>query len=139
MPAPSNPAPVGLPGALSQRTDGGPADRQPMRRIPDAAYGEQQDFQQIQQGAPMAADPGIPPMQAPTGLFAPSERPDEPVTSGIASGPGDGPEPVSFDQLNQQDTSMVRKYLPALRRASSMQGAPDTFKAFVHYLESFDA
>ena len=42
---PSNPAPVSGPGALSARTDGGAGNsKQPIRRIPGQAYGEQREL-----------------------------------------------------------------------------------------------
>ncbi len=100
--APANPAPVSGPGALSQRTDGGPG--QPVRSLPDAKYGENRDFVTQQQGAPLAAGPQLPSVIP---LDAPSSRPDEPVTAGAPLGPGPGSEalgpvaPPSSGQLSQ--------------------------------------
>lgn len=135
MPTPNNPAPVSGPGALSQRTDGGPADSQPIRALPNAAYGEGKEFRELQQGAPLYEQA---PPSPPTGLFEPTQRPDEPVTSGIASGPGAGPTqyPSFLDQQNG-DMQKIVPYLPSLRRAASQQNAPDTFKSFVTYLETY--
>ena len=59
--------PLSPPGALSQRTDMQP---QGAMQIPDAAYGEQQAFQEIQGGAPMAG-PAAPP---PIGMGAPTNH-----------------------------------------------------------------
>ena len=101
MAQPSNPAPVSGPGALSRRTDGGPAQK--LRELPNAQYGEAQTFRELQQGAALAQSnpvssspttgsmagggtPSIIPLNAPT------TRPDEPVTAGSAFGPGPGPE-----------------------------------------------
>lgn len=97
--APSNPAPVSGPGALSRRTDGGPA--QQLRELPDAQYGEAATYRSLQQGAPLAQTPG--PDQAGQGsapasdpfagvipMDAPTMHPDEPVTAGAALGPGPG-------------------------------------------------
>ena len=96
---PRNPAPVSGPGALSRRTDGGPA--QALRDLPNAKYGENSDFRDIESGAAMAASPvasggagaaseSAPalPMQPPTPLTVPSQRPDEAVTHGAALGAG---------------------------------------------------
>jgi len=56
--APARPAVQSGPGALSQRTDGGPASKQAMRYISGMPnYGDGQDMMQIQGGAPMAATP----------------------------------------------------------------------------------
>jgi hypothetical protein len=86
---PSKPAPVSGPGALSKRTDGGPS--QPAMEVGGFEYGGRQDFEDIQGGAPMAASDPLP---APTPLFAPSERPTEPITAGAPVGPGPGPAPA---------------------------------------------
>ena len=81
------------PGKFSKRTD-----------LPSAGYGEGVETAAIQQGAPLAKTPDVRPvsrsemgmapsqMQPVTPLFAPTERPDEPITSGISLGAGPGPE-----------------------------------------------
>ena len=133
---PSNPAPVSGPGALSQRTDGGPADSQPIRDVPGGDYGDRKEMHQIQQGADMYQQSAPrPPM--PPSLTAPTQRPDDPITSGIADGPGAGPsQPVDpFDE----DMSIVATYLPSLRRAAAHPSATNTFKSVVRYLENFSA
>ncbi len=79
---PNNPAPVSGPGSMSKRTDGGPADPQPMRHIPTDDWGGSQEMDDIQASAPMAGGPQLTP------LSAPDDRPDVPVTSGAALGPG---------------------------------------------------
>lgn len=84
--APKNPAPVSGPGSLSKRTDGGPT--QPVMETGGFEYGGRQDFEDIQGGAPMSAGPALPPA---TPLFSPTERPNEPVTSGAPVGAGPGP------------------------------------------------
>lgn len=136
MPTPNNPAPVSGPGALSARTDGGPADKQPIRSLPNAEYGANKEFMELQQGAPLYEQSAPP--SAPPGLFEPTQRPDEPVTSGIASGPGEGPTQYpTFQEQGQDDVQVILRYMPALRRAASGNGAPETFKSFVRYLETF--
>jgi len=104
---PSNPAPVSAPGRLSRRTDGGP--QQTPARITGMAYGENADFLDIQQSAPVAATPSVSNARSrnmsPTGqpvaatpLFAPTQRPEEPVTAGAPFGPGTGPDPRAPQQ-----------------------------------------
>ena len=134
---PRNPAPVSGPGALSRRTDGGPGDKQPIRDIPDAAYGEQAEFQEIQGGAPMHRDAPAPPPR-PAGMFAPTGMPNEPITAGIASGPGPGPSPSTQAQDAQDDMALVAAYLPDLRRVAAAPTASKSFKAVVRYLEQFN-
>lgn len=99
MRRPSNPAPVSGPGALSQRTDG-----QGARYMAGGEYGEGQEMMDLQTSAPMSKAPAAPrprtgrqivaeDMARPTPLFAPTERPDEPITAGAPFGPGPGPAP----------------------------------------------
>jgi hypothetical protein len=140
---PNNPAPVSGPGALSKRTDGGPGDEQPIRDVPGGNYGDRKEMQQIQQGAPMYAQPaptGGPMPQAtpppPGGLFDPTARPSEPITSGIASGPGAGLSDDS-SRLND-DMELIATYLPDLRRVADSPTATQSFKAAVRYLEQFN-
>ena len=96
---PSNPAPVSGPGALSRRTDG-----QGARYMAGGEYGEGQEMMDLQTSAPMSKAPEQPRMRRPRGggqvveegmrptpLFAPTERPDEPITAGAPFGPGPGP------------------------------------------------
>lgn len=143
---PSSPAPVSGPGRLSKRTDG----KQPVRSPGGMAYGENQDFVDIQSAAPMAANrppqtqgqraasqPGAP---LPTPLGAPTQRPDEPVTSGNPRGPGVGPEALRFGSSPSgpmsRDMQTIKNYLPDLEVAMSFKGAPDTFRALVNYLRN---
>ena len=86
---PNSPAPVSGPGALSQRTDGGPADTQAPMVAPGGAYGDRAAMVDLQGSAPMEA---APPMPAPTPFTAASERPNEPGTTGVDAGPGPGSE-----------------------------------------------
>lgn len=89
---PRNPAPVSLPGALSKRTDGGATEgmTQPIQNYTGFAYGQNKGLADQQSGAPMAGNPY--PMAGITQLSAPTQRPNEPITSGINSGPGPGTE-----------------------------------------------
>jgi hypothetical protein len=95
-------------------------------------YGEGQEMMGLQQAAPMAARPKparpTTPRPAPvpiTPLGAPTERPDEPLTSGNPFGAGPGPEILStpqpkrlsevFAQIAQNDlsneTNLIYQYL----------------------------
>lgn len=106
------------------------------KQLPNAAYGEQMDFQQIQGGAPMAKTNQAANVVR---LDAPTQRPGEPVTAGSPSGPGPGPEilglPTSVDsQLN--DLSMIAEYLPVMQQFADSSESTGTMKAFVRYLRS---
>ena len=104
---PENPAPMSGPGALSQRTDGGPA--QGARYISGLPYGQGQATYDQQTAAPMAAASPMPsapaaaPMEMPTPLMAPTSRPNEPITAGINMGTGPGSE-VMMDRPSETKT-----------------------------------
>jgi hypothetical protein len=101
MAEPVNPlAGVSGPGKFSVRDD-----------IPSSSYGEGVETAAIKAGAPLAktADvrptslsaQGMAPSQI-TSLYAPTERPDEPITAGIARGEGPGPEVLGMNAVRQQ-------------------------------------
>ena len=115
---PSSPAPVSGPGALSQRTDG-----QGAKYMAGGEYGEGQEMMDLQTSAPMSKAPAQPRMRqprsgrqvveegmSPTPLFAPTERPDEPITAGAPFGPGPGPTQSS--QPAQTVAESIAKFLP---------------------------
>jgi len=118
MRVPNNPAPVSGPGALSQRTDGGPT--QPATYISGLPYGQGQATYDQQTAAPMAGDTTAQPaIQLPeaTPLMSPTNRPNEPITSGINIGPGPGSE-VMVNRPNQtytltQTLQQLIKYDPS--------------------------
>ena len=104
---PSNPAPVSGPGALSQRTDGGPA--QGAKYISGLPYGEGQATYDQQTAAPMAAAQPTPAMPEVTPLMSPSMRPDEPVTAGINIGDGPGSEVMKRPNQVRSLTDIIRE------------------------------
>ena len=82
---PSKPAAVATPQG-GQRTDGGAGSKtQPLRRLPDADYGDNQQFVNQQQGAPL---PVASQVDVNPNVFAPTERPNEPITEGVPIGDG---------------------------------------------------
>lgn len=136
---PSNPAPVSGPGALSKRTDGAPG--QGIKSLPNAGYGENKDFRDIQQGAQMSSAPSAPSMQMPevTGLGAPTQRPTEPLTAGLPIGPGAGPEALGRTnpaEQKLQDFQALADYLPQFEQYIFSGKSSNTMKAFVKYLRS---
>lgn len=142
---PSNPAPASGPGPLSRRTDGGPT--QGIKSLPNAGYGENKEFRQIQKGAAMSKSAAQPRMAMPsvsalpkvTGLGAPSMRPDEPITAGISRGPGAGPEALgkqSFADQKLADLQALADYLPQFERYANTPGSSNMMKSFVKYLRS---
>ncbi len=81
--------------------------RQPIRLAPAESYGDRQALQAQQQAAPLMNVAGQEEQQrrqlldqATQGavtpeydVFAPTRRPNEPITTGVPVGPGAGPEP----------------------------------------------
>jgi len=149
--APNTPAAVSGPGALSRRTDGGPASqKQPIQRLPDAGYGEQAEFRGIQQGAPLrqaqapgvaapSAAPGGPSAMAGIPLDAPSSRGDEPVTAGADAGRGIGMKElgVADPDIAQQDIAYLLRQLPVLQfMVDSNPNAHTSTRALVRFLRS---
>lgn len=142
---PGRPAPVSGPGQLSQRTDGGP--QQVQARMSGMPYGENAEFNTMQAAAPMAAAPSAASPNARfrkadqagrqvTPLFAPTARPDEPVTAGVPFGPGDTPAGNDFAQNLDDDMYTIKQYLPDLEVATTFPNAPKTFVALVSYLKN---
>ena len=143
---PSNPAPVSGPGALSRRTDG-----QGAMYIPGGQYGEGQEMMDLQTSAPMSQAPESAArprgrsgrqvvseeMARPTPLFAPTERPEEPITAGAPFGPGPGPAtPQQRGRgMAPANLEVFSRYLPVLRQVATGPDTPDRFKALVRYLE----
>jgi hypothetical protein len=95
---------------------------------PSQNYGDRKAMQEIIAGAPTARTPdvrGLPagqiqaaaqtvPQESVTPLFAPSQRPGEPITTGIPMGAGAGPEVLGmqsqFAQARLSDT--LAKMIP---------------------------
>ena len=87
------------------------------------AYGEGVETAAIKAGAPLAKTPdvrGVPAGEvraaaeqaAVTPLYAPSERPDEPITSGITRGPGPGPEILGAVPQQERLSDALARMLP---------------------------
>lgn len=144
---PTSPAPVSGPGQLSQRTDGGP--QQVQANMSGMPYGENAEFNTMQSMAPMSASPSAKSPRASareaeqgggmsaTPLFAPTQRPDEPVTAGAPFGPGEGPmtQPNSSQQAIA-DAAIIGKYLPDLMSMADQDDTPVAFKRFVRHLRN---
>ena len=106
---------VSGPGKYSVRTD--------KLSMGSTAYGEGIDTAAIKSGAPLASTPDTRPMpaaevrdaamQAPvTELFAPTQRPDSPITTGIDMGPGAGSEALMMTKSGEKLSDVLAKMLP---------------------------
>lgn len=146
MPPPANPSGVSGPGQLSRRTDGGPAQK--LSDLPDAQYGENATYKDLQRQAPLSASPMSasgggeelapnPAAQNVVPLSAPSQRPGEPVTHGAALGAGAGPEALGISpaQIEQQDVSKTQTWLPFLEMVANMPDALPGARMLVNSLK----
>jgi len=97
------------PGKFSKRTD-----------LPSAYYGEGVETAAIKSGAPLASTPDVRPSQAPavpaqgpvTPLFAPTQRPGEPITTGIDRGAGAGSSALMMGKSSEKLSDTLVKMLP---------------------------
>lgn len=111
--------PVAGPGQFSQRTD--KAVGEANRSLPNADYGEQAQYQEQLQAAPMAQDvTGMNfndlfgnPSERVTGLSEDSAFPDLPVTDGADAGAGAGSEVLS-SSAQTPDVQSLSSYVIAL-------------------------
>ena len=102
------------PGKFSTRTDN--------LEMPSQFYGEGVETAAIKSGAPLSRTPDTRPapasevreaaQEAITPLYAPSQRPDEPITTGIAMGAGAGPEILGSQQKTERLSDILAAMLP---------------------------
>jgi hypothetical protein len=107
---------VSGPGKFSVRTDL-PAsqnygDRKAMaEQIAGAPTARTLDVRGLPTGQVQAAAQAAP--QAPiTELYAPTQRPNEPITSGVAVGPGPGPEVMGYNGQSEKLSDILSQMLP---------------------------
>ena len=130
------------PGKFSTRTDG-------LSFQPDT-YGAGVEQSAIKAGAPMAKTPDVRGARASdvraaaaqtpvTPLYAPSQRPDEPITAGIPMGAGPGPEVLGINQpMTDTDSDRQRliSYLPALEVIAQSPNSSQAFRNYVRILRA---
>jgi hypothetical protein len=103
------------PGKFSTRTD--------KLQMGSTAYGEGVETQAIKSGAPLSTTPDTRPARAGdvretatqsplTELFAPTQRPNSPITSGIDRGPGPGSEALVMSKSSEKMSDILAKMLP---------------------------
>jgi hypothetical protein len=124
---------VSGPGPYAKRTD---------LEYQSQSYGDGAAYDAAKSGAPLARAPKNPMLseaprvqEAGVGLYDPTQRPDEPVTAGIDMGPGAGSDALMLNQIRQDDQDIVAKYLPSLTSMANMQDTPQSFRAFVSFLQ----
>ena len=108
---------VSGPSVYSKRTDVGT----PEMKMGSIAYGEGVETQAIKSGAPLGKTPDavsepqdrLRPEAAPlTGLYAPTERPNEPITAGIDRGEGPGASALRMNKVTNKLSDTLAQMLP---------------------------
>jgi len=103
------------PGKFSTRTDN--------LQMGSTAYGEGVETQAIQSGAPLSKTKDVRPARAGdvreaatqgpvTELYAPSERPGEPITAGADIGDGPGSNALMMQKAITRNSDILAKMLP---------------------------
>lgn len=137
----STPAPVAGPGSFSQRTD--KAVTNANTTLPNAAYGENADYQEQRQGAAVATSPGgmdigslMGSMRPDAiGLGEPSAMEDTPVTDGAATGPGAGLEALN-PAPEDPSASRNASWMYALMYMAEQPNSSDSARNLVRTLKA---
>jgi len=136
--------------AVSATGGSGNSRTQGAKAMTGGEYGDNQAMMELQTSAAMNASPTMPsspsqgrPQQAPSGqsltpLDAPTDRPDEPVTTGIDMGEGAGSEVMYANEstLNTEDRQRMVQALPTLAILAESPSASNAFRNYVRYLRS---
>jgi len=127
---------VSGPGKYAKRLD----------RMPSNAYGDTKDTVEIASGAPLARTPDVRPAPASevkaaaqsapiTPMFAPTERPQEPVTQGIDVGAGMGSEALAMRQPDDTNfRSAIQAAKPVLAFISDQPNTSPETRAAIRQL-----
>lgn len=103
-----------------------------MRDLPDAEYGENATYKDLQKGAALAQSSPAAAAEGATGnphaanvipMDAPTQNPDIPVTDGAVAGPGAGVEALGLANQKSEDLMRLVPYLPVLEFMSNQDGA----------------
>lgn len=90
--------------------------------------------QQADPAAALAAAQGYSP-DGPS-LVDPSQNPNEPVTAGLATGPGPGPGALNMPDPRQADVQTWATYLPTLEYLASLPNSTTSTRNFVRQLRA---
>ena len=143
----NNPANINSLGGNGQSGRG----TQAPKYIPGMGYGQGQATMRQQEGAPLAGPTPTPKAAAPTvartmpmvearPLTAPSDFPDEEITTGAAIGSTPGPEslalPMEEPVVNDPDLDLVREYFPVIELWAEQVDTSQGTKDYVNYLRT---
>lgn len=142
-----NPANINALGGNGQSGKG----TQAPKYIPGMGYGQGQATMRQQEGAPMAGQTPTPKAAAPTvsrtmpmvearPLNAPTDFPDEPITTGAPIGNTPGPETLALPKeeavINDPDLDLVREYFPVIELWAEQVDTSQGTKDYVNYLRT---
>jgi hypothetical protein len=131
---------VSGPGKFSKRTDG--------LSFQSTEYGSGVENTANKAGAPLARTADVrgarasevraAAQEAVTPLYAPTQRPEEPITAGIPMGAGPGPEVlgINTNQDTESDRARLISYLPALEAAASDPNSSQAFRNYVRMVRA---
>ena len=140
-------APQNNPANVSARGGNGQSGTQAARYIPGMGYGQGKQMLEQQRGAALQGAPVPTPAQAPTmqnlapaavPLTAPTQNPNEVITTGADAGAGPGSEILNLpkEPTYNPEVDMIRTYLPAMEFWAMQPGTPQSTKDYVTYLRS---
>jgi hypothetical protein len=117
------------PGKYSTRTDN--------LQMGSIAYGEGVETAAIKSGAPLAKTPNVRPTPV-AGLYDPTQRPDEPITSGIDQGAGVGSDALMMRQPDDNNfRATIAEYMPVLAYVASLPNASPETRAAIRQLRDY--
>ena len=130
---------VSGPGKFAKRTD---------ISYQSQSYGDGVAYDAAKSGAPLATAqkspmlsqaPQVRPGQAPVaGLYDPTNRPDEPVTSGIDQGAGVGSDALMMRQPDDNNfRASIAAYMPVLAYVASLPDASPETRAAIRQLRDY--
>lgn len=145
-------APQNNPANISATGGAGQSGSQAPKYMSGMAYGQGQALMQQQQGAKIAGPTPTPtapkveaqamPMADATPLGAPTQFPNEPITTGAAIGDTPGPESLMMPQEqadntpNDPDLDMIREYFPVIELWAQQVDTSQGTKDYVNYLRT---
>jgi hypothetical protein len=127
---------VSGPGPYAKRTD---------LSYQSQSYGDGAAYDAAKSGAPLAKAPKNPKLSEaprvsnpPVGLYDPTQRPDEPVTSGIDRGAGVGSDALMMRQPDDANfRANIAAYMPVLTYVASLPNASPETRAAIRQLRDY--
>ena len=68
------------------------------------------------------------------GLSTPTQRPTEPISDGLAMGPGRGPEALTNYDPRRGETQQLKRWLPLMEPFVNDPETPDSVRTLIQYI-----